>query len=156
METFRTIQGVLRPNDWVISLYPKYAYFRGEFLVPPRFWFQGKHYQFNQDMPFGLALHPESSQSSDMVVIDRYPRSQQVHVFMHLNDWLIKKKSKPEVLLQQKDISVDSCSKTWSIDKLKKILVNTIWGNTHYLGAYFNLAQGKVYPSEERFQNLLI
>jgi hypothetical protein len=62
-------------------------------MFPPhrkylRFCVQGVHYQFRA-MPFGITVAPRVF-TKLMVAVGGHLRSQQIHIFMYLDDWLVK------------------------------------------------------------------
>ena len=76
-------------------------------------------------------------------------RSQQVHIFMYLDDWLIKNRSVLQLqqqLLQTVNLLVD-LGLLINIEKSQLVPSQVVT----YLGAVFNLREGLVFPTEERF-----
>jgi hypothetical protein len=108
METFRKIKQALKTGDWVITLDLKDAYFHVPIFHHHRqylrFCFQGRHYQFKV-IPFGLAVAPRVF-TKVMAVIGQYLRTHQIHIFMYLDDWLIKSQN-CQMLVQQRGFILD-------------------------------------------------
>jgi hypothetical protein len=72
-------------------------------MFPPhrkylRFCVQGVHYQFRA-MPFGITVAPRVF-TKLMAAVGGHLRSQQIHIFMYLDDWLVKNQIR-ELLLHQ-------------------------------------------------------
>lgn len=61
-----------------------------------RFVMAGQHYQYTV-LPFGLSLAPWVF-TKCMTVVEAYLRKRGIHVFPHLNDWLVRDKSRDQVL----------------------------------------------------------
>ena len=72
-------------------------------MFPPhrkylRFCVHGVHYQFRA-MPFGITVAPRVF-TKLMAAVGGHLRSQQTHIFMYLDDWLVKNQIR-ELLLHQ-------------------------------------------------------
>lgn len=151
METLRSIIQAMQPGDWAVSIDLKDAYLHIPVHVQHRkylrFCIHNRHYQFRA-MPFGLAVAPRIF-TKVMAAVGGHLRCQQIHIFMYLDDWLIRNQSKD--LLQMQlfklvNLLVD-LGLLINVEKSQFIPSQIIT----YLGAVFNLQEGQVYPSESRF-----
>ena len=121
-------------------------------MFPPhrkylRFCVQGVHYQFRA-MPFGITVAPRVF-TKLMAAVGGHLRSQQIHIFMYLDDWLVKNQIRellPHQLNQTIQLLVD-LGLIINLDKCHLVPSQIIT----YLGAVFNLNKGLVLPSENRF-----
>ena len=154
METVRSISQALNIGDWVIKIDLQDAYFHIPIFVAHRkflrFIFQGTHYQFRA-LPFGLAVAPRAF-TKVMATLGAYLRNHQIHIFMYLDDWLIKNQIK-NTLVNQKDFIINVLKKLGLVMNLTKSSLEPTQ-KMSYLGAIFNLNTGIIYPSEEKFQTM--
>ena len=103
-------------------------------------------------MPFGLAVAPRIF-TKVMGAIGGNLRSQQVYIFLYLDDWLIKNKSR--VLLQQQLLqTVNLLIDIGLIINLDKSQLNPTQ-EFAYLWARFDLQRCLVFPSEDTFLAIL-
>ena len=121
-------------------------------MFPPhrkylRFCVQGVHYQFRA-MPFGITVAPRVF-TKLMAAVGGHLRSQQIHIFMYLDDWLVKNQIR-ELLLHQLNQTLQLLVDLGLIINLDKCHLVPSQIIT-YLGAVFNLNKGLVLPSENRF-----
>ena len=121
-------------------------------MFPPhrkylRFCVQGVHYQFRA-MPFGITVAPRVF-TKLMAAVVGHLRSQQIHIFMYLDDWLVKNQIR-ELLLHQLNQTIQLLVDVGLIINLDKCHLVPSQIIT-YLGAVFNLNKGLVLPSENRF-----
>lgn len=103
-------------------------------------------------MPFGLAVPPRIF-TKVMTAVGGHLRSQQIHIFMYLDDWLLKHQSAMQVQhqLSQKVNPLVDVGLLINVEKSQLIPSQIIT----YLGAVFNLREGIVVPTEDRFLALL-
>ncbi|KAK3101176.1 hypothetical protein FSP39_001539 [Pinctada imbricata] len=154
METLRTIISALEIGDWVASIDLKDAYLH--IAIYPqdrkylRFCVGNQHYQF-RSMPFGLATAPRVF-TKLMTAIDAFLRTRQIHIFMYLDDWLLKGINQMSLihnLTQTLTLLIDL---GLVVNMSKSSLIPT--QQITYLGACFSLIHGTVTPTSERFLNL--
>ena len=92
METLWSIIQAMQPGDWAVSIDLKDAYLHIPVHVKHRkylrFCIHNRHYQFRA-MPFGLAIAPRIF-TKVMAAVGGHLRCQQIHIFMSLDDWLIR------------------------------------------------------------------
>ena len=154
MESLRSIIQALQKGDWAVSLDLKDAYLQIPVFPPHRkflrFCINGIHYQFRA-MPFGIAIAPRVF-TKIMAAVGGFLRSHQIHIYMYLDDWLVKNQLK-DLLLQHLRQTVLLLVDLGLIINLKKshLLPSQ---RISYLGAMFDLQKGIVYPTEERFSHL--
>ena len=154
METLRSIIQALEQGDWAVSLDLKDAYLHIPMYPPDRqflrFCIQGKHYQFKA-MPFGLATAPRVF-TKLMAAVGGFLRTKQIHIFMYLDDWLIKNNNKALVMshLQQTLAVLIDVGLVVNVKKSQLVPSQRIT----YLGADFHLWKGVVQPTQERFRSL--
>jgi hypothetical protein len=84
-----------------------------------------------------------------MAAVGGHLRSQQIHIFMYLDDWLVKNQIR-ELLLHQLNQTIQLLVDLGLIINLDKCHLVPSQIIT-YLGAVFNLNKGLVLPSENRF-----
>ena len=107
----------------------------------------GVHYQFRA-MPFGITVAPRVL-TKLMAAVDGHLRSQQIHIFLYLDDWLVKNQIR-ELLLHQLNQTMQllvDLGLIINLDKCHLVPSEIIT----YLGAVLNLNKGLVLPSENRF-----
>ena len=154
METFRNIRQALNVGDWAFKIDLKDAYFHIKIFADHRkflrFTFQGTHFQF-RSLPFGLCTAPACLPRS-WHPWGGFLRSQHIHIFMYLDDWLVKNQVR-DTLLNQKEFIIETLKNLGLLmnpEKSSLIPTQTI----SYLGALLDLKSGLIYPSEEKFQNM--
>ena len=154
METLRSIIRAMEIGDWVAALDLKDAYLHIPIFPPHRkflrFCIENQHFQFKA-MPFGLATAPRVF-TKVMAAVGGYLRMKEVHIFMYLDDWLLKSRE-PMLLVSHLDFTLRLLMDLGLVVNLEK---SHIWPSQMitYLGAEFNLQKGIVCPTEDRFQNL--
>ena len=84
-----------------------------------------------------------------MAAVGGHLRSQQIHIFMYLDDWLVKNQIR-ELLLHQLNQTIQLLVDLGLIINLDKCHLVSSQIIT-YLGAVFNLNKGLVLPAENRF-----
>lgn len=154
METLRSILKSLKIGDWAVKLDLQDAYFHipihkhyRKFL---RFSILGKKYQYRA-LPFGLRSAPRIF-TKVMAVVGAFLRKQMIHIFMYLDDWMLKNSSKVK-LTKQLQYTQELLKNLGLIINVKKsCLVPT--QIIEYLGAVIHLKEGLVFPSLERFKNI--
>ena len=151
METLRSIIQALRVGEWGSTLDLRDAYLQIPMFPPHRkylrFCVQGVHYQFRA-MPFGITVAPRVF-TKLMAAVGGHLRSQQIHIFMYLDDWRVKNQIR-ELLLHQLNRTIQLLVDLGLIINLDKCHLVPSQIIT-YLGAVFNLNKGLVLPSENRF-----
>lgn len=151
METLRSIIQALHVGEWGSTLDLRDAYLQIPMFPPHRkylrFCVQGVHYQFRA-MPFGITVAPRVF-TKLMAAVGGHLRSQQIHIFMYLDDWLVKNQIR-ELLLHQLNQTIQLLVDLGLIINLDKCHLVPSQIIT-YLGAVFNLNKGLVLPSENRF-----
>ena len=154
METFRSIRRAMKTGDWAFTIDLKDAYFHipihpvhRKFL---RFVFQDTHYQFAA-LPFGASIAPRAF-TKILGALGGYLRSQKIHIFMYLDDWLVKNQIKT-TLCNQKNLILKTLDMLGLLLNEKKSTLEPTQ-TISYLGAVFDLRSGIIFPSEERFLNM--
>ena len=151
METLRSIIQALHVGEWGSTLDLRDAYLQIPMFPPHRkylrFCVQGVHYQFRA-MPFGITVAPRVF-TKLMAAVGGHLRSQQIHIFMYLDDWLVKNQIR-ELLLHQLNQTIQLLVDLGLIINLDKCHLVPSQIIT-YLGAVFNLNKGLVLPSENSF-----
>ncbi|MCS5551062.1 MAG: reverse transcriptase domain-containing protein, partial [Gammaproteobacteria bacterium] len=151
METLRSIIQALHVGEWGSTIDLRDAYLQIPMFPPHRkylrFCVQGVHYQFRA-MPFGITVAPRVF-TKLMAAVGGHLRSQQIHIFMYLDDWLVKNPIR-ELLLHQLNQTIQLLVDLGLIINLDKCHLVPSQIIT-YLGAVFNLNKGLVLPSENRF-----
>ena len=154
METPETIRTSLQVGEWVTSIDFKDAYFH----IPihsrsrkyMRFHLQGRSYQFKA-LPFGLSTAPmEFTVVAKEVKLMALQKGIRIH--QYLDDWLVRA-STPHTCLQHTQTLVTLCQEFgWLVNKEKSELVPKQVFN--FVGYQFDMKEGKVRPTEERWQAL--
>ena len=151
METLRSIIQALHVGEWGSTLDLRDAYLQIPMFPPHRkylkFCVQGVHYQFRA-MPFGITVAPRVF-TKLMAAVGGHLRRQQIHIFMYLDDWLVKNQIR-ELLLHQLNQTIQLLVDLGLIINLDKCHLVPSQIIT-YLGAVFNLNKGLDLPSENRF-----
>ena len=115
-----------------------------------RFHLQGRSYQFKA-LPFGLSTAPmEFTVVAKEVKLVAFQKGIRIH--QYLDDWLVRA-STHHTCLQHTQTLVTLCQELgWLVNKEKSELVPKQVFN--FVGYQFNLKEGKVRPTEERWQAL--
>ena len=154
METPETIRTSLQVGEWVTSIDFKDAYFHipihSQSRKYMRFHLQGRSYQFKA-LPFGLSTAPmEFTVVAKEVKLMALQKGIRIH--QYLDDWLVRA-STHHTCLQHTQTLVTLCQELgWLVNKEKSELVPKQVFN--FVGYQFDLKEGKVRPTEERWQAL--
>ena len=154
METPETIRTSLQAGEWVTSIDFKEAYFHipihSQSRKYMRFHLQGRSYQFKV-LPFGLSTAPmEFTVVAKEVKLVAFQKGIRIH--QYLDDWLVRA-STHHTCLQHTQTLVTLCQELgWLVNKDKSELVPKQVFN--FVGYQFDLKEGKVRPTEERWQAL--
>ena len=154
METPETIRTSLQAGEWVTSIDFKDAYFHipihSQSRKYMRFHLQGRSYQFKA-LPFGLSTAPmEFTVVAKKVKLVAFQKGIRIH--QYLDDWLVRA-STHHTCLQHTQTLVTLCQELgWLVNKEKSELVPKQVFN--FVGYQFDLKEGKVRPTEERWQAL--
>ena len=153
METPETIRTSLQAGEWVTSIDFKEAYFHIPIqsvqevhaLSPP-----GSVLPV-QALPFGLSTAPmEFTVVAKEVKLMAFQKGIRIH--QYLDDWLVRA-STHHTCLQHTQTLVTLCQELgWLVNKEKSELVPKQVFN--FVGYQFDLKEGKVRPTEERWQAL--
>ena len=154
METPETIRTSLEAGEWVTSIDFKDAYFHipihSQSRKYIRFHLQGQSYHFKA-LPFGLSTAPMEftvvAKEIKLMVLQKGIRNHQ-----YLDDWLVRA-STHDTCLQHTQTLVTLCQELgWLVNKEKSELVpKTVF---NFVGYQFDLKEGRVRPTEERWQTL--
>ena len=156
METPEKIRTSLQTGEWVTSIDFKDAYFHvpinSQSRKYMRFHIQGKTYQFKA-LPFGLSTAP-----MEFTVIAKEVKwlamRQGIRIHQYLDDWLVRAKSL-QVCRQQTQSLVTLCKDLgWLVNEEKSELEPKQIFN--FVGYRFDLKEGRVRPTQERWQNLQV
>ena len=154
METPETIRTSLQTGEWVTSIDFKDAYFHvpinSQSRKYMRFHIQGQTYQFKA-LPFGLSTAP-----LEFTVIAKEVKwlamREGIRVHQYLDDWLVRATSY-RVCLQHTQTLVSLCRELgWLVNEEKSELEPKQVFN--FVGYQFDLKEGKVRPTTERWQTL--
>ena len=154
METPETIRSSLQVGEWVTSIDFKDAYFHipihSQSRKYMRFHIQGQSYQFKA-LPFGLSTAP-----MEFTVVAKEVKlmalRQGIRIHQYLDDWLVRA-STHHTCLQHTQTLVTLCQELgWLVNKEKSELAPKQVFN--FVGYQFDLKEGKVRPTEERWQAL--
>ena len=154
METPETIRTSLQAGEWVTSIDFKDAYFHipihSQCRKYMRFHLQGRSYQFKA-LPFGLSTSPmEFTVVAKEVKLMALQRGIRIH--QYLDDWLVRA-STHDTCLQHTQTLVTLCQELgWLVNKEESELVPKQVFN--FIGYQFDLKEGKVRPTTERWQTL--
>ena len=154
METPETIRTSLQAGEWVTSIDFKEAYFHisihSQSRKYMRFHLQGRSYQFKA-LPFGLSTAPmEFTVVAKEVKIVAFQKGIRIH--QYLDDWLVRA-STHHTCLHHTQTLVTLCQELGGlVNKEKSELVPKQVFN--FVGYQFDLKEGKVRPTEERWQAL--
>ena len=156
METPESIRTSLQAGEWVTSIDFKDAYFHvpinSQSRKYMRFHMQGKTYQFKA-LPFGLSTAP-----MEFTVITKEVKwlamRQGIRIHQYLDDWLVRARSL-QVCRQQTQSLVTLCKDLgWLVNQEKSELEPKQIFN--FVGYQFDLKQGRVRPTQERWQGLQV
>ena len=154
MKTPETIRTSLQVGEWVTSIDFKDAYFHipihSQSRKYMRFHLQGRSYQFKA-LPFGLSTAPmEFTVVAKEVKLMALQKGIRIH--QYLDDWLVRA-STLHTCLQHTQTLVTLCQELgWLVNKEKSELAPKQVFN--FVGYQFDLKEGKVRPTEERWQAL--
>ena len=154
METPETIRTSLQSGEWVTSIDFKDAYFHipihSQSRKYMRFHIQGQSYQFKA-LPFGLSTAPmEFTVVAKEVKLMALQRGIRIH--QYLDDWLVRATSH-QTCLQHTQTLVALCRQLgWLVNKDKSELEPKQVFN--FVAYQFNLREGKVRPTPDRWQTL--
>ena len=154
METPETIRTSPQLGEWVTSIDFKDAYFHIPIHSQSRkymcFHIQGRSYQFKA-LPFGLSTAPmEFTVVAKEVKLMALQRGVRIH--QYLDDWLVRATSH-QTCLQHTQMLVDLCRELGClVNKEKSELDPKQVFN--FVGYQFDLREGKVRPTPERWQTL--
>ena len=142
METPETIRLSLQQGEWVTSLDFSNAYFHISI---------SQTFQFNA-LPFDLLTAPlEFTKVVKEVKLMAQARGIRIH--QYLDDWLLRDPCR-EICLQHTQILLGLCHELGWIVNLPK-LVLTAQQVFNFVGYHFDLSQGLVNPSQERWLALI-
>ena len=154
METPETIRTSLQTGEWVTSVDFKDTYFHipinSQSRKYMRFHIQDRTYQFKA-LPFGLSTAP-----MEFTVIAKEVKwlamRQGIRIHQYLDDWLVRASSH-RVCLQHTQTLVTLCRELgWLVNEEKSELEPKQVFN--FVGYRFDLKQGRVTPTTERWQAL--
>ena len=153
METPETIRTSLQAGEWVTSIDFKDAYFHipihSQSRKYMRFHLQGRSYQFKA-LPFCLFTAMEFTVVAKEVKLMSLQRGIRIH--QYLDDWLVRA-STHDTCLQHTQTLVTLCQELgWLVNKEKSELAPKQVFN--FVGYQFDLKEGKVRPTTERWQTL--
>ena len=154
LETPETIRTSLQSGEWVTSIDFKDAYFHipihSQYRKYMRFHIQGQSYQFKA-LPFGLSTAPmEFTVVAKEVKLMALQRGIRIH--QYLDDWLVSATSH-QTCLQHTQTLVALCRELgWLMNKEKSELESKEVFN--FVGYQFDLREGKVRPTPDRWQTL--
>ena len=154
METPETIRTSLQAGEWFTSIDFKDVYFHIPINNHSRkymhFHIQGKTYQFKA-LPFGLSTAP-----MEFTVVAKEVKllamKEGIRTHQYLDDWLVRVRSH-QTCLQHTQASVALCQELgWLVNEEKSELEAKQVFN--FVGYQFDLKDGKVRPTPERWQTL--
>ena len=152
MEMPETTRTSLQAGEWVTSIDFKYFHIpiHSQSRKYMRFHLQGQSYQFKA-LPFGLSTAPmEFTVVAKEVKLMALQRGIRIH--QCLDDWLVRA-STHDTCLQQTQTLVTLCQELgWLVNKEKSELAPKQVFN--FVGYQFDLKEGKVRPTTERWQTL--
>ena len=154
METPETIRTSLQTGEWVTSIDFKDAYFHipinSQSRKYMRFHLQDKTYQFKA-LPFGLSTAP-----MEFTVVAKEVKwlamRQGIRIHQYLDDWLVRATSHRVCLQQTKDLVLLCRELGWLVNEDKSELEPKQVFN--FVGYQFDLKEGRVRPTIERWQTL--
>ena len=154
METPETIRTSLQTGEWVTSIDFKDAYFHipinSQSRKYMRFHLQDKTSQFKA-LPFGLSTAP-----MEFTVVAKEVKwlamRQGIRIHQYLDDWLVRATSHRVCLQQTKDLVLLCRELGWLVNEDKSELEPKQVFN--FVGYQFDLKEGRVRPTIERWQTL--
>ena len=154
METPEIIRTSLYAGEWVTSIDFKDTYFHipihSQSRKYMRFHLQGRFYQFKAQ-PFGLSTAPmEFTVVAKEVKLMALQRGIRIH--QYLDDWLVRTTSHQTCLQHTQTLVALGQELGWLVNKEKSELVPKQVFN--FVGYQFDLKEGKVRPTPERWQAL--
>ena len=153
METPETIRTSLQVGEWVTSIDFKDAYFHipihSQSRKYMRFHIQGQSYQFKA-LPVGLSTAPmEFTVVAKEVKLMALQRGIKIH--QYLDDCLVRATSHQNCL-QHTQTLVPLCRElSWLVNKKSELDPKQVF---NFIGYQFDLREGKVRPTPERWQTL--
>ena len=154
METPETIRTSLQVGEWVTSINFKDAYFHipihSQSRKYMRFHIQGQSYQFKA-LPFGLSTAPmEFTVVAKEVKLMALQRGIRTH--QYLDDWLVRATSHQTCLQHTQTLVALGRELGWLVNEEKSELEPKQVFN--FIGYQFDLREGKIRPTPERWQTL--
>jgi mRNA-degrading endonuclease HigB of HigAB toxin-antitoxin module len=154
MDTLSKVLNLVQKGDWAFTLDLKDAYFHipifkkhRKFL---RFCIKGQVYQFKA-LCFGPTVSPRVF-TKVIAVIAEYLRSKAIRLAVYLDDWLFLNQ-KLAAILKDREFTLSLLVELgFIVNVTKSHLIPT--QEITYIGAFFNLIKGMVFPTLERFQKL--
>ena len=154
METPETIRTSLQTGEWVTSIDFKDAYFHipinSQSRKYMRFHIQDKTYPFRA-LPFGLSTAP-----MEFTVVAKEVKwlamKQGIRIHQYLDDWLVRATSHRVCLQQTKNLLLLCRELGWLVNEDKSELEPKQVFN--FVGYQFDLKEGRVRPTTERWQTL--
>ena len=154
METPETIRTSFQTGEWVTSIDFKDAYFHipinSQSRKYMRFHIQDKTYQFKA-LPFGLSTAP-----MEFTVVAKEVKwlamRQGIRIHQYLDDWLVRATSHRVCLQQTKNLVLLCRELGWLVNEDKSELEPKQVFN--FVGYQFDLKEGRVRPTIERWQIL--
>ena len=153
METPETIRTSLQTGEWMTSIDFKDAYFHipinSQSRKYMRFHIQDKTYQFKA-LPFGLSTAP-----MEFTVVAKEVKwlamREGIRIHQYLDDWLVRATSHRVCLQQTKNLVLLCRELGWLVNEDKSELEPKVF---NFVGYQFNLKEGRVRPTTERWQTL--
>ena len=156
MDTPEFVRATLQTGMWTSSIDLKDAYFHvpihPRFRKYLRFQVLGKVYQFKA-LPFGLNTAPRLF-TKVAAQLKKMGLSLGIRLHQYIDDWLNRVWSKEEVSLKTQNLLRLIEELGWIVNLPKSDLEPT--RVFEFLSYRFNLANGLVFPTEKRFQKLIL
>jgi ribonuclease HI len=156
MDTPELVRAALQVGMWTTSIDLKDAYFH--IPIHPayrkylRFQVMGKVYQFLA-LPFGLNTAPRLF-TKVATQVKKLGMKQGIRVHQYIDDWLNRAPSREEALRTSHALLTLVEQLGWIVNREKSDLIPS--QNFEFLSYSYNLATGKVSPTEKRFQDILL
>jgi ribonuclease HI len=155
METVRSVLAGLERGMWTASIDLKDAYFHipihRSFRRFLRFAFQGRQWEFRV-LPFGISTAPRVF-TRVVLAITAYLRRRSIAVHTYIDDWLLKAHTRESLSASLEIVLKTLTDLGWMINFPKSELTPS--QKFVYLGMFFDLETGYVYPTQERVQKLI-
>ena len=155
METNRAIMAAVQPNDWLVSVDLKDAYFHiaihEDYWRYLRFSVNGRVYEHTA-LPFGLATSPRVFTRVVLELVGFLHR-QSIRLHPYLDDWLMPNRSR-ERLQEHLVLSWSVILRLGFIPSLEKSALIPAQ-DLVFLGMRLWTSRGTVCPTQERIDNLL-